>query len=126
MREGRSGAKVCAPWRHAGMNRIRTGDLVQVVSGADRGRQGKVIAVDKEAGRLRVEGVKMQKHHLKPGRKIARSGGIIDREGFVDASNILLVDPESGKPSRVRVETDDKGRRMRVFARSGKPVPSSS
>jgi len=107
------------------MIRIRTGDLVQVVSGADRGRQGKVIAVDKEAGRLRVEGVKMQKHHLKPGRKIARSGGIIDREGFVDASNVLLVDPESGRPSRVRVGTDEQGRRIRVFARSGNPVPDS-
>ena len=108
------------------MVRIRTGDLVQVVSGADRGRQGKVIAVDRETGRLRVEGVKMQKHHLKPGRKIARSGGIIDREGFVNASNVMLVDPDSGRPSRVRVETDAQGRRSRVFARSGKPVPASS
>lgn len=108
------------------MIRIRTGDLVQVTSGADRGRQGKVLAVDGERRRLRVEGVKMQKHHLKPGRKIARSGGIIDREGFVDASNVMLVDPESGRPSRVRVEADEQGRRLRVFARSGKPVPASS
>jgi len=107
------------------MIRVRTGDLVQVVSGADRGRQGKVIAVDQAGGRLRIEGVKMQKHHLKPGRKIARTGGIIDREGFVDASNVLLVDPESGRPSRVRVETNEQGRRIRVFARSGNPVPDS-
>ncbi len=105
--------------------RIRTGDLVQVVSGADRGRQGKVLSVDRAARRIRVEGVKMQKHHLKPGRKIARGGGVVEREGFVDVTNVMLVDPESGKPSRIRVETDDKGRRVRVFARSGKPIPAS-
>ena len=105
--------------------RIRTGDVVQVGSGADRGRQGKVLAVDRATRRVRVEGVKMQKHHLKPGRKIARGGGVIEREGFVDATNVMLVDPESGKPSRVRVETDEQGRRVRVFARSGKPIPAS-
>ena len=54
--------------------RIRTGDLVQVVSGADRGRQGKVLAVDRETRRVRVEGVKMQKHHVKAGRKIRKMG----------------------------------------------------
>ena len=108
------------------MFRIRVGDFVQVVSGADRGRQAKVLAVDVERGRVRVEGVKMQKHHLKPGRKIARSGGIIDREGFVDVSNVMLVDPESGKPSRMRVETDEAGRRVRILTRSGKPVAAPS
>ena len=56
---------------------------------------------------------------------MARGGGVIEREGFVDATNVMLVDPESGKPSRVRVETDEQGRRVRVFARSGKPIPAS-
>jgi large subunit ribosomal protein L24 len=105
------------------MARIRTGDLVQVVSGADRGKQGKVLAVDREKGRLRVESVRMQKVHLKPGRAIQRAGGILEREGFVDASNVMLVDPDSGKPSRVRNQRDDKGTRVRVFAKSGNPVP---
>ncbi len=104
-------------------SRIRIGDLVQVVSGADRGRQGKVLGVDSARGRVRVEQVRMQKLHLKPGRKVHRAGGILDREGFIDASNVMLVDPESGKPSRVRSERDENGRRRRVFARSGKPVP---
>jgi len=106
------------PWR------IRVGDLVQVTAGADRGRQGKVIAVDTERGRVRVEGVRMQKHHVKPGRKIARAGGIIDQEGYVDASNVMLVDPDSGRPSRVGVSSDDRGRRIRVFRKSGQPVPA--
>ena len=104
------------------MSRIRTGDLVQVVSGADRGKQGKVIAVDREAGRVRVEGVRMQKHHLKPGRRIQRSGGVLEREGFVNASNVMLVDPDSNKPSRVRLTRDASGRQVRVFAKSGNPV----
>jgi len=104
--------------------RIRIGDLVQVTAGADRGRQGKVIALDAARGRVRVENVRMQKHHVKPGRKIARSGGIIEQEGFVDASNVMLVDPDSGKPSRTGVSTDDKGLRVRVFRKSGQPVPA--
>ena len=102
--------------------RIRKGDLVQVIRGADRGKQGRVIAVDRARGRVRVEKVRMQKHHLKPGRKAARTGGIVEQEGFIDASNVMLVDPGSGRPSRVRVEVRD-GRRVRVFVRSGEPVP---
>ena len=104
------------------MARVRKGDLVQVVAGADRGKQGRVIAIDPKRGRLRVEKVRLQKHHLKPGRKAARTGGIVEQEGFIDASNVMLVDPSSGQPSRVRIQVED-GRRQRVFARSGEPVP---
>ena len=105
--------------------RIRIGDLVQVISGADRvnKQQGKVIGVDAARGKVRVEKVRMQKHHLKPGRKIARTGGILDREGWVDASNVMLGDPESGRPSRIRLERDENGQRVRVFAKSGARVP---
>ena len=103
--------------------KIRVGDTVQVISGADRGKQGKVIGIDRENGRVRVEKVRMQKHHLKPGRKIARTGGILEVEGNIDASNVMLVDPESGGPSRVRIQRDDEGRRVRVFAKSGAEVP---
>jgi large subunit ribosomal protein L24 len=104
--------------------RIRKGDLVQVVSGSDRGKQGKVLAVDRERGRVRVSTVRMQKRHLKPGRKGARAGGIVDQEGYVDASDVMLVDPQDNRPSRVRIEDRD-GRRARVFVRSGDPVPEA-
>ena len=104
------------------MKTIRKGDLVQVITGADRGKQGRVIAVKRAEGRVRVEKVRMQKRHLKPGRKGARQGGIVEQEGFIRASNIMLVDPSSNKPSRVRVEERD-GRRVRVFVRSGEAVP---
>ncbi len=101
---------------------IRKGDLVQVISGADRGKQGRVIAVDRERGRVRVEKVRMQKRHLKPGRKQMTAGGILEQEGYINASNVMLVDPGTSQPSRIRVE-DREGRRVRVFAKSGDVLP---
>ncbi len=103
------------------MQRIKKGDLVQVISGADRAKQGRVIGVDAQSGRVRVEKVRLQKRHLKPGRKGARQGGIVEQEGYIDASNVMLVNPE-GQPSRVRIEEQDD-RRVRVFVRGGEPVP---
>ncbi len=107
------------------MKRIRKGDLVQVVAGADRGKQGRVIAVDALRERVRVEKVRLQKRHLRPGSKGARQGGIVEQEGYVDNSNVQLVDPKDNKPSRVRIETRD-GERVRVFSRSGDAVPAPS
>ncbi len=101
--------------------RIRTGDTVHVVAGSDRGKQGKVLAIDTERRRVRVQGVRVQKRHLKPGRRGARTGGIIEQEGYIDASNVMLVDTD-GKPGRFRTEDRD-GTRVRVFARSGDDVP---
>jgi large subunit ribosomal protein L24 len=101
---------------------IRKGDLVEVISGSDKGKQGRVLGVNPEKGRLRVEKVRIQKRHLKAGRKGARTGGIVEQEGYVDASNVMLVDPKDNRPSRVRVEERD-GQRVRVFVKSGDPVP---
>lgn len=100
---------------------VRKGDLVQVIAGADRGKQGRVLAVDAARRRVRVEKVRMQKRHLKPGRKKMRTGGILEQEGYIDLSNVMLVDP-SGGPSRTRIEVRD-GRRVRVFSKSGDVVP---
>ena len=105
--------------------RIRKGDLVQVVAGADRGKQGRVISVDNKAGTVRVEKVRMQKRHLKPGRKNARAGGIVEQEGAIDASNVMLVDASTGKPSRVRIQRDGD-RRVRIFSKSGESVPEAT
>jgi large subunit ribosomal protein L24 len=103
------------------MIKVRKGDLVQVITGADRGKQGRVIGVDIDRCRVRVEGVRMQKRHLRPGRRGARQGGIVEQEGYIDCSNVMLVGSDQ-KPSRIRVEEQD-GRRVRVFARGGDPVP---
>jgi large subunit ribosomal protein L24 len=101
---------------------LRKGDLVEVVTGADRGKQGRIVAVDRAAGRVRVEKVRLQKRHLRAGRKGARTGGIVEQEGYIDASNVMLVDPTTHKPGRVRVRSEGE-RRVRVFAKSGEPVP---
>lgn len=103
--------------------RIRVGDLVEVISGADRGKQGRVIGIDAERDRVRVEKVRIQKVHLKPGRKLARTGGILEREGHIHASNVMLVDPSTNRASRTRTQRDDAGKRVRVFTKSGGRVP---
>ena len=105
--------------------RIRKGDLVQVITGADRGKQGRVLGVDPARGVLRVEKVRLQKHHLKPGRRGARAGGIVEQEGYINPSNVLLVDPTDNKPSRTRMKIED-GRRVRIFVRSGDAVPEAA
>jgi large subunit ribosomal protein L24 len=103
--------------------RIRVGDMVEVISGVERGKQGRVIGVDAERNRVRVEKLRMQKLHLKPGRKLARTGGILEREGHIHASNVMLVDPQTRRGSRTRVQLDENGRRVRVFSKSGARVP---
>ena len=107
------------------MQKIKKGDLVQVVTGADRGKQGRVISVDAPKDRVRVETVRIQKRHLKPGRSGAREGGIVETEGFIEASNVMLVHPGDNKPCRTRVEERD-GKRVRVFTRGGEPVPEAA
>jgi large subunit ribosomal protein L24 len=97
------------------------GDNVQVISGKYRGKQGRVLSVSGD--RVRVDKVAMQKIHMKPGRKAARAGGILEREGTLHASNVMLVDPDSGAPSRVRNQRSESGEPTRIFSKSGKPVP---
>ena len=105
--------------------RIRKGDLVQVVSGADRGKQGRVLTVDPKRNRVRVEKVRMQKRHLKAGRAAAKTGGIIEQEAYIHISNVMPVDPESNAPSRVRIKRDGD-RNVRVFAKSGEALPDAT
>jgi large subunit ribosomal protein L24 len=101
---------------------IRKGDLVRVMKGADRGKTGRVLAVDAARGRVRVEKVRVQKRHVKPGRRASRTGGIVEQEGYIDASNVMLVDGQ-GKPSRLRLQTQE-GARVRVFKTTGERVPT--
>lgn len=107
------------------MQRIRKGDLVEVIHGADRGKQGRVLSLDSQTRRIRVEKIRIQKRHLKPGRSGAEQGGIVEDEGYIALSNVMLVHPSDNKPSRVRIEEKD-GQRIRVFARGGDPVRDPS
>jgi large subunit ribosomal protein L24 len=103
--------------------RIKTGDEVVIVSGKDRGKKGKVLRVDPAKQRVYVEGLNMIKRHERP-RQVAGAqraeqvGGVIEKEGPVHVSNVMLVDPKDGKPTRIGVEIDD-GKRFRIARRSG-------
>ena len=103
--------------------RIKTGDEVIVISGKDRGKRGKVLRVEPRHNRLYIEGLNMIKRHQRP-RQVAGAqraeqvGGVIEREGPIHISNVMLADPSDGRPTRVRIETDG-AKRYRVTARSG-------
>jgi large subunit ribosomal protein L24 len=102
--------------------RIRSGDQVKVIAGKDRGKSGRVLRVEPAKRRVFVEGLNMVKRHMKPTqvRDTTRGpsiGGVIDREGPIHVSNVMLLDPK-GRPTRVGVERED-GRRFRVAKSTG-------
>ncbi len=88
-----------------------------VIAGRDKGKRGRVLAVAPTKGRVKVEGAAMIKRHQRPAGN--RGGGIIDKEAWMNISNVLIVDPQSGKPSRVRYKIDGDGTKSRVAAASG-------
>jgi large subunit ribosomal protein L24 len=99
---------------------VKKGDTVEVISGKHKGEQGKIIEVLTDKDRVRIEGVNTVKRHLKPGRdpKVPQ-GGIIEKSGTVHISNVLPVDPQTGKPTRVGFKKLEDGRKVRVAKRSG-------
>jgi large subunit ribosomal protein L24 len=106
--------------------RIRRDDTVRVIAGKDRGRTGRVKSVDPKNNRLYVEGINIVKRHIKPRtlrdtQRAQELGGIVEMEGPIHISNVMLVDPSSGEPSRVGVRRED-GKRVRVAKKSGKEI----
>ena len=116
-------ASVRNPSRRARM-KIRRDDTVKVISGKDRGKTGKVLRVEPQRERVVVEGVNVQKRHRRPvgltGQR--QEAGVIEVEGSVHVSNVQLLDPKSGNPSRVGIKRTDDGRRVRVAKKSGTEV----
>lgn len=100
--------------------RIRTGDEVQVISGKDRGKTGKVLEVRPKEQRVLVEGLNMMKRHTKP-RPPSEPGGVIEKPAPIHISNVMLLDPKDKAPTRVRIEVRD-GARVRVAVRSGERI----
>ncbi|HET9124131.1 MAG TPA: 50S ribosomal protein L24 [Solirubrobacteraceae bacterium] len=100
--------------------RIKTDDEVIVISGKDRGKKGKVLRVDPRKDRVYVEGLNIVKRHQRPQQTAGgqTAGGVIEREGPIHVSNVMLVDPKDGRPTRVGVEVVD-GKRLRIAKRSG-------
>ena len=97
--------------------KVKKGDQVVVLAGRDKGRQGEVLKVDPKDGRVVVQGVAVAKRHTKPTGM--REGGIVEKEASVDVSNVALVDPSDGKPTRVGFKFLEDGRKVRFSKRTG-------
>lgn len=100
--------------------KIRKGDKVQVLTGREKGKQGEVLRVLRDENRALVSGVNMVHRHTRPGRGTA--GGIVDKEAAIHISNLGLLDPKDGKPTRVGYKILDDGRKVRVARRSGEVI----
>jgi large subunit ribosomal protein L24 len=106
--------------------KIRRDDVVRVISGKDRGKTGRVLRVDPEKQKVFVEGANIIKRHMRPRtlrdtQRAQEIGGIIETEGPIHVSNVMLIDPDSGEPTRVSVSREG-GRRVRVSKKSGKEI----
>jgi large subunit ribosomal protein L24 len=100
---------------------VRKGDLVVVISGKYKGKRGKVLQIFAKTHRVIVEAVNTVKRHQKPTQK-SPQGGIVEKELPIHASKLMLVDPESKKPTRAGVEVLGDGSRARVAKRSGETI----
>jgi large subunit ribosomal protein L24 len=108
--------------------RVRSGDRVQVMAGKDRGKSGRVLRVEPAKERVYVEGLNMIKRHTRPqqmpsqgsfgGTMTTVGGGVIEKEGPIHVSNVMLLDPKGAKPTRVGVEREG-GKPYRIARRSG-------
>lgn len=101
--------------------RIRRDDQVLITAGKDKGKSGKVVRVDRKRRKVFVENLNIIKRHQRP-RSMNEQGGIIEKEGPVDVSNVVLLDPSDEKPTRVGVRVAEDGERVRYSKRTGKPI----
>ena len=98
-------------------SRIRKGDTVVVMAGRDKGKSGKVLSVDRGAGRVVVEKINIIKRHTKPNQKV-KQGGILEREAPLSLSKVMFLCPVTQKPTRLGIRTLNDGRRVRFSKRS--------
>ena len=103
---------------------ITRGDVVRVMTGADKGKEGRVLRVDRKRRRVVVEGVRVVKRHRRA-RSEQDESGIIEFPAPIDASNVMLLDPKSGDPTRVKRQKDKDGTVERLSRKSGQPIPRS-
>lgn len=102
--------------------RITKDDHVRVVRGDDKGREGKVLKVYPKTGRVLVEGVNIVKKHRRASGP-EETGGIIEAPAPVHASNVMLIDPKAGTPTRIKMRIDTDGTKERLAVKSGEPIP---
>src|SRR5687767_927453 len=101
--------------------KIRRDDQVLVISGKDRGKTGRVLRVEPKKDRVYVEGLNIVKRHQRPRPGSTDPGGVVEKEGPIHISNVMLIDPSDSKPTKVGVVHED-GKRYRVAKRTGKRI----
>ena len=107
--------------------RIRTDDQVVVTAGKDKGKRGRVVRTDPKRRKVYVENLNIVKKHQRPrsvkdAQRGGDVGGIVEQEGPIDVSNVMLIDPKDNKPSRIGVKRNEQGRRERFARRSGNSI----
>lgn len=102
------------------MKRLKVGDLVQVTSGKERGKQGRITKILREVDKVVVEGINVVTRHQRPTPR-NQEGGKITKEAPIHASKVMPIDPATGKPTRVRIKVDEDGKKTRV-ATGGAPI----
>jgi large subunit ribosomal protein L24 len=100
---------------------IKKGDSVMVITGESKGQKGRVLEVNREKERAIVEGVNLVSKHTKPNAK-APQGGIVKKEAPIHLSNLMLIDPSSGKPTRIGKRLNDKNKLVRYSKKSGEEI----
>jgi large subunit ribosomal protein L24 len=100
---------------------ITKGDTVQVISGEEKGKRGTVLQVFPKTGRIKVQGINIIKRHLRATPQA--QGGIVEREAPIHHSKAMLIDPQSGEPTRVRRRIDTDGTMERIAVKSDQPIP---
>ena len=101
-------------------NRIKKGDQVVVTTGKDKGKQGEVVRVDGD--RVVVSNVNLVKRHTKPNPQAGVAGGVVERESSIHISNVMPVNPATGKGERIGFKVLEDGRKLRVFRSSGEAI----
>jgi len=101
---------------------VSKGDTVRVMRGEDKGKEGKIIRVFLKTGRVLIEGVNLVKMHRKA-RTAEEQSGIREAPAPVHSSNVMLLDPKSGRPTRTKSRIDEDGTKERVSAKNGEPIP---
>ncbi|MFV2071396.1 MAG: 50S ribosomal protein L24 [Thermoanaerobaculales bacterium] len=94
--------------------KIKKGDTIEVISGKDSGKRGRVLVVDRDRERIVVEGVNMIKRHTRPNPQKNVQGGVVEREASIHVSNVMIVSPDSGQRSRIGIRVLDDGRKVRI------------
>ncbi len=100
-------------------SKIKKNDQVEIIAGRDKGKRGRVLEVAPTKGKIKIEGAGMIKRHQRANPQSNRGGGIIEKEAFIDISNVQLIDPQSGKPTRIKYLLEADGTKTRVAATSG-------